>query len=294
MTTVGELVTQTTAVYLMGTYRPLWARLAQDLGIDHTDVTLTTGVPNLGNGSLLAIDDELLLVRDVSADRRTATVDRAVHGSLIQFHAQSALVEINPRYPRYLIRQELARTVESWPDRLFWTDAITVRADTEAVPIDHLAVTGTASTGQVIGVVRVIRDRRRLHRYRVEPDLRYEGSLDLYLEGEWGVMGEVRVLRARRFDVTEFDDSVEIEDECHIPPDLHQAMRLGAAARLVTGKETIRLGFDSQGDSRRADEVREQSNSRFGVQLRALADVELDNAAMRLAERFGVREIWAF
>ena len=301
-----DLVDECQAIYLMGTYRPAWNLLADARSTTDTEFRLQLTTPNLSMGSTIQVDDELLRVADATADHRTLTVMRGMAGSPAQSHVAGAYVEVNPRYPRALIRQAMRSTVRSWPDKIYWTDTVSVPMNGSRVLIvDPAHVGGEAlGGGDIVGVARILDpDGRRVRRFEYQP---LDGLFAIQLTNQWpgyhpGTVpdpnakpAKYTVTRMRKYVTDPWDDTIDLETDAHIPASLHDALELGAASRLLVGKETIRLAFDVQGDTRRADEVQTTTNLRFSQQLRQMEDQQVEGEADDLTARFGLTEVWSY
>lgn len=236
-------------------------RLASSYTAGGTSLTLEFDSPLPTQGQQLAVDFEVF--ETWGRDNRVVTVEGAQEGSTAADHAQGAHAVLGPKFPRNTILREVNSVLDdlSSPMRgLFHitTKDITFDAGVYAYDLDDLgdllevydvAWRPVASTAEW----RVIPRRE----WRVDRDLNttdFPSGNALVLPGGIPNGYTVRVTYKASFaHVTAATSNVA--STSGLPDTALDLLDLGAAVRLLKPLEPARNYTDSQGDTRRAEEV---------------------------------------
>lgn len=293
MSTVGELIDATLNRWLYGTYKTK-TNVTADLVDDQVaDIAFKYPANTVGEGSLLALGDELCEVTRAVQNQTTVNVIRGVRGTLADTHPAGTPVEINPRYPRLNVRAAMLDEIIAWPETLGRVTQI------EATPgiasLDISALTAPAKVRRVLDVTRSSRtisdDRWFSADWHSIKDARFPGSCDIYFNNRQSLtcrMRSYRVVVSADFVTDNFDDDTDLQDDVGVARTLEDVLQLGCAWRLVTGREAKRLYTEAQGESRDAAEVGSLDPARFGIQLMQMRDAGIAREAKRLKDRYGV------
>lgn len=292
MSSVGELVDATLNRWLVGTYRSKTNVLDQDID-DATDtIECKFPPPTVGDGTLIAIDDELMEVTR-TPQQQTLQVIRGVRGTNAADHTVPATIEINPRYPRLSVRAAMLDEIVSWPETLFAVTAVDMSPTSGTLDLSG-QLTGRA-VRRVLAVWRdgtsTSDDRWRPADWTSAKDARGPGTCDIYLDNVQALSTTARnyrVVVGTEFDTTDFDDGVDLQATVGVPRSAEDVLQLGIAYRLVTGREAKRLYTEAQGESRDATEMGSLDIARFGIQLMQMRDSGIAREAKRLKDRYGV------
>jgi len=224
-------------------------------------VTFTHAAGNIGAGTLISVGTNTMRVLTVNALTKTATVIAGQNGSTDATAATNDLVRVTPRFTDHQIVREINRHLASLS---------APRNGLYAVATLELAYTGSRQSYNLAatGLIRVLEVRRETYGAsyawpRVPPGMweldrtadtgDFPSGISLRVQEADTGLG-VQVVYARTFtaiatalatEVATTGMSVEQED---IPP-------LGAAVRLMSGREVSRSSPNSQGDTRRSNEV---------------------------------------
>lgn len=291
MSAVGELIDATLNRWLVGTYRQKTNVLDQDIN-DATDTIICKyPPPTVGDGSLIAIDNELMEVTR-SPQQSTLNVIRGVRGTNAADHAVPAIIDINPRYPRLSVRAAMLDEIVSWPETLYAVTTVNLSPTSATIDLS------THVTGGIRRVLAVWRDGRstsddrwRSVDWTSAKDARGPGTCDIYLDNLQAISTTARnyrVVVGTDFVTTDFDDGVDLQTQVGVPRSAEDVLQLGIAYRLVMGREAKRLYTEAQGESRDAAEVGGLDIARFGSQLMQMRDVGIAREAKRLKDRYGV------
>jgi len=224
-------------------------------------VTFVHAAGNIGAGTLISVGTNTMRVLTVNALTKTATVIAGQNGSTDAAASTNDLVRVTPRFTDHQIVREINRHLASLS---------APRNGLYAVATLELAYTGSRQSYNLAatGLIRVLEVRRETFGSsyawpRVSPGMweldrtadtgDFPSGISLRVrEADTGL--GVQVVYARTFtaiatalatEVSTTGMSTEQED---IPP-------LGAAVRLMSGREVSRSSPNSQGDSRRSNEV---------------------------------------
>jgi hypothetical protein len=280
MTTVADLV-QDTHRELYGTYRPEYARLGSAVDDSQTSLALTTSVP-VTESTLLSIDSELILVWGTSGT--TYEVQRAMLGTEAAAHDGDTLVEVNPRFPSFAIRDALQKEILSWEPRVFRVDTTT------ASIVSGDRAVEMSGNGDIIDVLKVTRSARTGQDSKFELGFRYERELDaLYLDSCLNEAADLNITFSLPIDVSTFELDTVLEDDCGMSPTQFDIATLGAAWRLVISREIKRNFMEAQGEPRSSQEVPPGAIANSGRVMKALRDERLREEMQRLRTRYPFR-----
>jgi hypothetical protein len=259
---VSELVEDTRDA-LLGTYRARWNVLAAAVTTTtQATVTLTDDNTGIDAGATLAIGDELMYVRSKAG--AVATVVRGFRGTTPATYLNGAVLEENPRFPKYRIKQALKDEIRSWPASLF-------RPVAEIVAVGGSQRLVQLSRSDVLRLLEVRRDAvsglwplvgstsARDTYPMVEARLVRAGPATV---GGWAVeltrnvpAGSLYLVLGCRFDTSLFDDALDLEDDFGMADFMFDIPKWGAMANLLSEEESLRIAMTAQPQPRRATEV---------------------------------------
>ena len=238
---------------------------ANQLGAAYTagsgTVTFTHATGNIGPGTLISIGTNTLRVLTVNTLTKTATVIAGQNGSTDANGAINDLVRVTPRFTDHQIVREINRHLASLSSP---------RNGLYGVYTTELAYTASVESYDLnaTGLVRVLEVRRQTFGSsyawpRVPPGMweldraadttDFPSGISLRVrEGNTGL--GIQVVYGKTFDPISTTGTTLVattgiaREQEDIPP-------LGAAVRLMSGREVSRSSPNSQGDSRRSNEV---------------------------------------
>ena len=287
---------ESTRRHLMGQHQPQMNRLATAVSSDTQDtITFEFAVEGVSPGSIIAINDELMYVWSRDKGSLQAIVQRGVLGTTAAAsHALGSLIEVNPRFPTFIIRDELKREIRSWHPRLYAvvTKELTVEVhkravDLDSVPADFFHIL------EILRQPRATRDSWYRVRGRAEHNLNtadFPSGSALFLDDPVEISTRIRVTYARPFDLSSFDDSTDLVTDVLLAPEHFDIASYGAAWRLVSTREIKRTDTDAQGEPRDAQEVPPGHILQTARQLKALRDERIAEENRLLVHRWGVRK----
>jgi len=291
MTTVAALVEITRNRYINAGHREERNRLAAGITDSDESLTIEFDAGGLARGSRLSVGLEDMYVWSVQGS--TVNVDRGQFGTTPAAHDQGDIVHVNARPSTADVVAAFNETITTLTNRgLFrvrhvditgqpttpaydlpttgYIAPIDVRwkddAGDEDWPIlrswsvaDSVATSGFAS-GRALRVMDVVRSGATIR-------FRYRAELSAALDA--------------------LDDVVE--DVTGLPAYATHLLPLGAALRLVAGREVARSRDDRQGDTRRAEEVPPNANLLSARGIQSMFDAEVQATLDRLNLEHPVR-----
>lgn len=289
---VSSLI-ESTRRHLMGQHRPQMNRLKVAANDSQTTISFEFAIEGVVGGALIGVDDELMYVWSRDKGTLQAVVQRGVLGTEKSTHDVGALIEVNPRFPTAVIRDELQREIRSWHPRLFAvvTKELTVGTGNRAVNLDSVP----GNFFHVLEILRQPRDTRDSWyrvRGRAEHNLNttdFPSGSALFLDEPVEASTRIRFTYARPFDLESFDDDVDLEEDVLLSPAYYDIATYGAAWRLVSTREIKRTDGDAQGEPRDAQEVPPGHILQTARQLKTLRDERIAEENRLLKHLWGVR-----
>lgn len=257
MATVAQIINRTQRQLLSGVVEER-NKLAALINATTDTVTLTFDVAGISSGTTIEVDSEQMYIWAVSEASKTATVERGFNGTVPASHLSGAIVIVNPRFPR-------AQILEAINDEL--ADLSSPMNGLFQVKILDLNYNGSdrqINLPSVAGVIDIIEVRNRYissdyQQVRNVKLLRDMPTKDfgsgLALQFDQGVRaGDIRVTYRSPF--TKLTVETEnIQSNGGFPESAEDLLVIGAQIRLVAPREVKRNFTESQGETRRSDEV---------------------------------------
>ena len=257
MSTAAQLINRTQRQLLSGVVEER-NKLASTLTATATTCVITFEVGGIRAGTVIEIGSEQLYVWSVNESTKTLTVERAFNGTTASSHANGSIVTANPRFPRNnileAINDELS-DLASPMNGLFQVRTLDLRYNPSARQINLPAI------AEVIDILEV-RSRfvsddyqqvNKIKLLRNMPTKDFGSGMALQIDSNIPA-SDIRVTYKSPFTrlVSETDD---IQMIAGFPLSAEDILVIGAEIRLVAPREVKRNFTESQGDTRRSDEV---------------------------------------
>lgn len=259
--TLSDLIEETRR-HLLSYRREPMNKLNADVGEGATSLTFQYDLKDIKAGCYVQIGLELFHVWEVNETAKSAVVEPAQLGSISGVHDQGDLVTVNPRFPNFAIaraiNEELA-VLSSPTSGLFAVRYLDLEPNPQSLGYD------LAAASSIIDVMEV---RQRSHSsneklWPLVPAFEFSRSVNaadfpsgyaLFLRGGSHANQPIRVTYKAGFTpLTALTDDVTAVSG--LPLSAHDIPPIGAAVRLAAPREIKRNFTESQGDTRRADEV---------------------------------------
>ncbi len=257
MSTTAQIITRTQRQLLSGVVEER-NKLSATITATATSCVLTYDLGSVRQGSVIEIGSEQVYVWDVIEVSKTLTIERGFNGTTAAAHTGGSVCTINPRFPRNQILEavndELA-DLSSPVNGLF--------------QVKNLDLTYNSSNRQMnlpgaLDIIDLIDVR---YRYRADdykqvssykllrnmPTKDFGSTFGLQIDSDVS-NGDIRITYKAPFGrvVAEADD---IQNISGFPVVAEDILVIGSQIRLMAPREVKRNFTESQGDTRRSDEV---------------------------------------
>jgi hypothetical protein len=290
MATVAQIINRTQRQLLSGVVEER-NKIASAVNTATTSITLTYEIAGIRQGSIIEIDAEQMYVWSVLESTKVATVERAFNGTVAAAHTNGSIVTVNPRFPR-------AQVLEAINDEL--ADLSSPMNGLFQVKILDLSYNGSdrqinlPSISDVIDLIEVRNryissDYQQVNRVKL---LRNMPTKDfgsgMALQFDQGVrQGDLRV--SYRAPFTKFTtESENVQMNGGYPESAEDILVVGAQIRLIAPREIKRNFTESQGDTRRADEVSAGAVSNSIVSMLRMRRDRITAEAAKLTRQYPI------
>jgi len=257
MSTVGTVVDRTLRQLMSGTVEER-NKVALVVTAADTSITFLYDLGGIRPGGVIQIDSELIYVWEINSGAKSITVERGWNGTTAAAHAIGAIATIDPKFPRAQI-----------------LEAINAELDDLASPVNGLfqiktlefnyngvwSMVNLPTTDKIIDLVSVslrylATDYPKIRRCRLIRDLPnddFNAGYGLRFDEQVRSGRMIVVYKTPFINVT--TESQNLQNVAGIPSSCEDILMMGAQIRLVSPREVKRNFTESQGDTRRAEEV---------------------------------------
>lgn len=233
-------------------------KLASSLTATATSVVFSYATGAIRPGAVLQVDSELMYVWEVVEASKTATVERAYNGTTAASHTSASIVVVNPKFPRSQVLEAINAELDdlsSPMNGLFQVKTVEVdyngtwamlNIPTPDKIIDLISVSlrYISTDYPILKQVRLIRDLptddfNSGYALRFDRPVR-AGRMHIVYKSPFGNLTA---------------ESQNIQNYTGLPTTCEDILNIGAQIRLVAPREVKRNFTESQGDTRRAEEV---------------------------------------
>lgn len=233
-------------------------KLSGNLSATATSLTVLYDLDGLRKGSVFEIDSEMFYVWDAVAGTKTLTVERGFNGTTPTTHASGAIVTTAPRFPRAQVLEALndeLRDLSSPVNGLYQVKYF----DFDYNGSDHIInLPPVLNIIDLIGVhVRVTGENyewvRKVRLLRDLPTDDFSSGFGLKFDN--GVRsGRLRIVYKAPFTALS-NETQNLNTFAGLPDSCEDIVNMGVQIRLMAPREIKRNFTESQGDTRRAEEV---------------------------------------
>ena len=257
MSTGTQVINRTVRQLLSGTVERR-NKLAANLTASATSVVLSYDLDGLRAGSVFEIDSELFYVWEAVSGTKTLTVERGFNGTTAAAHTANAIVTVNPRFPRAQILEalndELADLsspmhglfqVKSFDEDYNGSDMLINLPQISSI-IDVLTVHIRHQSDEYFQVrkVKLVRDL---------PTDDFSSGYAIKFEQPVR-QGRLRIVYKAPFTALT-NESQNLVTYAGLPATCEDIVNMGVQIRMMAPREIKRNFTESQGDTRRAEEV---------------------------------------
>jgi hypothetical protein len=257
MSTVGTVVDRTLRQLMSGTVEER-NKTVGALTATSTSVVFQYELGGLRQGGVIQIDNELMYVWEVSQGSKSVTVERGWNGTAAVAHAASSVTIVDPRFPRAQVLEAINAEID---------DLSSPMNGLYQIKSLELNYNGTwnminlPTTDKIIDLVSVTvryiaTDYPKITRCRLIRDLPnddFNAGYAIRFDEQVRAGRMIVVYKAPFTNVT--TEAQNLQNISGFPTTAEDILMMGAQIRLVSPREVKRNFTESQGDTRRSEEV---------------------------------------
>jgi hypothetical protein len=255
--TLGTVIDRTVRQLLSGTVEER-NKLAASVSATATTVSVQYDMKGIREGVVIQVDAELMYVWEITVGNKSAVVERGWNGTTPAAHTNNSIVVVDPKFPRNQIIEAINAELDdlsSPMNGLFQVKTMDIdyngswtmlNIPTTDTIIDLISVSSRYLTTeyQQIRRVRLIRDL---------PNDDFNSGYALKFDEDVSTSRIHIVYKTPFTNVS--TESQNIQNMTGLPSSCEDILIIGAQIRLVNPREVKRNFTESQGDTRRAEEV---------------------------------------
>ena len=288
MSTAGAVLTRASRQLLSGTVEER-NKLATTVTSAGTSIVLSYDLGGFREGSVIEIESELMYVWESATATKTLTVQRGYDGTTAAAHTAGALAIVNPRFPRQQMLDALNSDIDdlsSTVNGLFRVVAQDISYNGSDRQLNITSATGIIDLLDVrlryladdYPVIRNVRLQRNL------PTADFASGFAIVFD-QPVMAGTLRVVTKREFTRATTEAS-DLQSVCFVPQSCEDILEMGVILRMMNGREIKRNFIESQGDTRRSDEVPAGSTRDSLTNIQRLRRERIVAEAARLKQQY--------
>ena len=233
-------------------------KIASSVSVSDTTVSLSYDLDGFRVGSVFEIDSELFYVWEANSGSKTLTVERGWNGTVPAVHSVGSIATLNPRFPRSQILEALNDEIQDlsspmhglYQVKFFDLDYNGSDMYINLPPVQNII--------DLISVhVRYLADEyiqiRKVKLVRDMPTDDFSSGYAIKFE-QPARQGRLRIVYKAPFTPLS-NESQNLSHFAGLPQSCEDIINLGTQIRMMAPRELKRNFTESQGDTRRADEV---------------------------------------
>ena len=288
MSTAGAVLTRASRQLLSGTVEER-NKLATTVTSADTSIVLSYDLGGFREGSVIEIESELMYVWESATATKTLTVERGYDGTTAAAHTAGVLATVNPRFPRQQMLDALNSDIDdlsSTVNGLFRVVAQDISYNGSDRQLNITSATGIIDLLDVrlryladdYPVIRNVRLQRNL------PTADFASGFAIVFD-QPVMSGTLRVVTKREFTRATTEAS-DLQSVCFVPQSCEDILEMGVILRMMNGREIKRNFIESQGDTRRSDEVPAGSTRDSLTNIQRLRRERIVSEAARLKQQY--------
>jgi len=257
VSTAGALLDRVARQLLSGTVEER-NKLATSVDSSETTFVASYDLAGLRTGTIFEIDSELCYVWEATTGNKNIVVERGYLGTTAASHTAGAIITINPRFPKAQMLDALNQDIDDLSSPVNGLFRVVVQNVTYNGSDRQVNLTSATNVIDLLDVrLRYLADDfpviRRVRLQRDLPTSDFASGFALTFD-ESVMAGTLRVRYKAPFArVTSTSD--DIQTTAYVPVSMEDILELGVMQRMLSVREVKRNFIESQGDTRRSDEV---------------------------------------
>jgi hypothetical protein len=288
MSTVGTVIDRTVRQLMSGTVEER-NKITTAINATVTSVTFQYDLSGIRPGGVIQIDNELMYVWEISAGSKSVTVERGWNGTTAAAHAASSVATVDPKFPRAQILEAMNAELD---------DLASPMNGLFQIKILELNYNGTdlmvnlPTTDKIIDLISVSlryisTDYIKVRRCRLIRDLPnddFNTGYAIRFDEQVRAGRMVIVYKSPFSNITA--ETQNIQNVTGLPTSCEDILIIGSQIRLVGPREIKRNFTESQGDTRRPDEVPSGSVSNSITNLLRMRRDRITSEAAKLMRQY--------
>ena len=288
MSTVGTVIDRTVRQLMSGTVEERNKTTAA-INATVTSVAFQYDLSGIRPGGVIQIDNELMYVWEISAGSKSVTVERGWNGTTAAAHSASSIATVDPKFPRAQILEAMNAELD---------DLASPMNGLFQIKILELNYNGTdlminlPTTDKIIDLISVSlryisTDYIKVRRCRLIRDLPnddFNTGYAIRFDEQVRAGRMIIVYKSPFNNIT--SESQNIQNVTGLPTSCEDILIIGSQIRLVGPREIKRNFTESQGDTRRSDEVPSGSVSNSITNLLRMRRDRITSEAAKLMRQY--------
>jgi hypothetical protein len=288
MTTTATVIDRTLRQLLSGTVEAR-NKLASTINSSATSVTTTYALESLRAGQVFEIDSEMFYIWESDVSTKTLTVQRGYAGTTAAAHTSGAIITASPRFPRAQVLEAINDELMDLSSPMHGLFQVKTLDYTYNGTDRMVNLTGVTSMIDLIGVsVRYLNDdypvARKVKLVRDLPTDDFASGFAIKFDQNV-YPGRLRIVYKAAYSGTT-SESTDINTTCGVQESITDIVTIGTQIRLMSPREIKRNFTESQGDTRRAEEVGPGAVTASISNMKQLRKDRITAEAARLARAY--------
>jgi hypothetical protein len=288
MTTTATVIDRTLRQLLSGTVEAR-NKLASTINSSATSVTTTYALESLRAGQVFEIDSEMFYIWEADTASKTLTVQRGYAGTTAAAHTSGAIITASPRFPRAQVLEAINDELMDLSSPMHGLFQVKTLDYTYNGTDRMVNLTGVTSMIDLIGVsVRYLNDdypvARKVKLVRDLPTDDFASGFAIKFDQNV-YPGRLRIVYKAAYSGTT-SESTDINTTCGVQESITDIVTIGTQIRLMSPREIKRNFTESQGDTRRAEEVGPGAVTASISNMKQLRKDRITAEAARLARAY--------
>lgn len=288
MSSVGTVVDRTLRQLMSGTVEER-NKTTLAINASTTTVTFQYDLSGIRPGGVIQIDSELMYVWEISAGSKSVTVERGWNGTTAAAHAASSVATVDPKFPRAQILEAMNAELDdlaSPMNGLFQIKVLELNYNGTDLMV-NLPITDKIIDLISVSLRYISTDYIKVRRCRLIRDLPnddFNTGYAIRFDEQVRAGRMIIVYKSPFSNIT--TETQNIQNVTGLPTSCEDILILGSQIRLVGPREIKRNFTESQGDTRRADEVPSGSVSNSITNLLRMRRDRITSEAAKLMRQY--------
>ena len=288
MSTVGTVIDRTLRQLMSGTIEER-NKVSTAVSATATSVSALYDLNGIRPGGVIQIDTELMYVWEISAGSKSMTVERGWNGTTAAAHAANAIITVDPKFPRAQILEAVNAELDdlaSPMNGLFQIKSMELNYNGTDIMV-NLPITDKIIDLISVSVRYISTDYPKIRRCRLIRDLPnddFNSGYAIRFDEAVDAGRMIVVYKTPFINVT--TESQNLQNISGLPSSCEDILIIGAQIRLINPREIKRNFTESQGDTRRADEVAAGSVGNSIINLLRMRRDRITSEAAKLKRQY--------